>query len=181
MFGSDKKQVLTVIFCVIALVVGGVFVFRTIKPPTDKATPWIKVWCFDLATGKPFVGTEKDAPPFATASGPLKDGSPAGVRAEVQSCGDCNVEAERFVAWVWKFTPEAQKAVQGAIDALPNGYVEDSPYDLSAARANPDAILYATPDALDAWVTEGSADGQQLMKEAAAHCKGKPAKSCPAQ
>jgi hypothetical protein len=175
-----KYPAVTAIVAVVALALAAFQVYRVLRPATPTVSPWAKVWCYDLSTGRIMVGTERDVPPFSTAK-PRADGSPAGVRAEVYSCGSCDDESQRFVGWLWMFNADARAAVQAAIDATPNGFREDNPYDLSAARGNPAAILIASPEKPNEWFTEPSATAQTIKAKLAIRCKGTTPKSCQAK
>ena len=176
-----KNPLVAVLVAVIALGIAGYFIFRSFKPASAAATNWSKVWCYDIAKGTTFVGTEQKVPAFAIDGSTPTDGSPAGVRAEVFSCGDCNDDGARFVGWLWKFTPETAKLVQGMVDARPNGFVEDSPYDSAAARGNPDVILIASSDRSAEWYPEPSSEAGDIKAKVATRCNGLPAKPCPAK
>lgn len=155
----------------------GFLAFRTLAPAKAPISNWRSVWCYDLSAGKIIIGSEQNAPPFAiTGAKPLADGSPPGVRAEVFSCGSCDVEAERFAGWLWKFTPDVAGNLQEAINSMPNGYREDSPYDLAVVRANPAATLIASPEKSGEWIPEPLAD---KIKNISGRCKGTKPKPCP--
>ena len=174
-----NNPAVTIVVAIFIITIGGFRIYRSVQPAVAEATAWNKVWCYDLSAGKIFVGTEKNAPPFAIEGAKaLPDGSPAGVRAEVYSCGSCEDEKERFAAWLWKFTPDVQKAVQLVIDGKPGGFVEDSPYDQGVARGDPNATLIASPDRTGDWVAEPSTRGTQIKAKLKDACKGKPAKNC---
>lgn len=177
----SKNPLVAVIVAVIALGIAGYFIFRSIKPAEASATNWSKVWCFDVAKGSPFVGTEQKVPPFAIDGSTTTDGSPAGVRAEVFSCGECSDESARFVGWLWKFTPEVAKTVQEMVNARPNGFVEDSPYDSAAARGDANAILIAASDRPGEWYPEPTDEASSVKAKVATRCNGQPAKPCPAK
>lgn len=177
----SKNPLVAVIVAVIALGIAGFFIFRSIKPATASATNWSKVWCYDLAKGAPFVGTEQKVPAFAIDGSTTTDGTPAGVRAEVFSCGECSDDSSRFVGWVWKFTPEVAKSLQQVIDGMPNGYVEDSPYDLGIARQDPNAVLIASAESSANWFPEPSSEASDIKAKVATRCAGQPAKPCPAK
>jgi len=66
-----------------------------------------KEWFYDLNTGRLFTAEKGLAPPIDAPSGPLPDGSPAGVRAYVLSYVDEPNEAERFIAFIETSNPQA--------------------------------------------------------------------------
>lgn len=175
----SKHPAVSLVGAALVLVVAAFLVARTVNPPAPPPTAWAQVWCYDLANRKIFVGSEAQAPPFIIAGAGQTTGTTAtGVRAEVYSCGSCEVESQRFAAWIWKFNDTTRDVVQGAIDASRTGFVEDSPYDLPAARADPNAMLIATPEQPGDWFPEPSEEAQQIMTGLAGRCGGKAPSPC---
>lgn len=61
----------------------------------------VHAWYYDLNTQTLFVDRYHETmSPIETASGKTSDGRPAGCRAVVFACGSCEVEADRFVAYL---------------------------------------------------------------------------------
>ena len=72
--------------------------------------PAKKAWFYDLNTGELFTAKSKLLPPIKAPSGPLPDGSPAGVRAYVFCYDDPNGNApEPFIGFLETLTPEAKQ------------------------------------------------------------------------
>jgi hypothetical protein len=76
---------------------------RTYVPPTE-------VYFYDLVGGKLFVASVKDYPPIDNPEGTkLKNGQPAGVKANVFSCGSCK-EGEWQIGYLETYQPKARDA-----------------------------------------------------------------------
>jgi len=69
------------------------------KPP-PKVVVIEKEWYYDLNTGKLFTAEHGLTPPIQAPSGPMPDGTPAGVRACVMSYKSEPNESERFIAFL---------------------------------------------------------------------------------
>jgi len=67
------------------------------------------VWFYDLNTNKLFKADADMRPPIESPSGPLLDGSPAGVRAYVFTTAKEPNESEIIIAYLEKFSPDAEK------------------------------------------------------------------------
>jgi hypothetical protein len=66
-------------------------------------------WYYDLKKNELFVGVASQLPPIPAPSDQgTQDKS--GVRAVVFACGSCAVEADRFIAYLERFTDEARQA-----------------------------------------------------------------------
>ena len=137
-----------------------------------------EVYYYDL--GKAGSGNPLDAlfsdksdkvPPIDAPSGPNN-----GVLAQVYGCGDC-AKANRFIAYLQKFTPEAKKARM----APPKTDAQGQP-----TMPNPDeyndmmnGILVASPDKPTDWYLIYSPQGQQITEGASGKCPpGKKLKVC---
>lgn len=173
-----KNPLAVVIGCLVALLISAFVIYRSVNPAASSATNWSKVWCYDLSKGAIIVGTEKTVPPFSITGAAAADGSPAGVRAEVFSCGDCADESQRFVGWLWKFTPEVAKTLQEIVDSKPKGFVDDNPYDSAVAQGDPNVMLIASPDRLGDWYPAHSEEAGQIKENLMSRCMGQPAKPC---
>ena len=68
----------------------------------------VPVWYYDLNTGELFVAKSDRIPPIEAPSGRLPSGMPAGVRAHVFSCGDCENPDERFLGFLEMYTKEVR-------------------------------------------------------------------------
>ncbi|MCX5662689.1 MAG: hypothetical protein NTW19_23665 [Planctomycetota bacterium] len=163
-----------------ALALGGFLIVRTVSPPTGGRDPWTPAWCYDLATGKPFVGSEKDVPPFKPAGSPA-DAEATGVRVEMYACGSCADAAKAFPAWVWKFSPELHSQVAGVIAANPKGPPDMSPYNELDRFGVKDGILIAGLDQIDKWYPENSDDGRDIKGVLKTQCPKGDAVRCPAK
>lgn len=75
---------------------------RTLRHEESK-----KAWFYDLNTGELFVGKSDLAAPIAAPSGPMPDGSPAGVKAYVLSYAVEPNESNRFIGFLETRDPNA--------------------------------------------------------------------------
>lgn len=72
-----------------------------------------EVWFYDLNTNTLFRAPLV-APPIKTPSG-SHEGAPAGVRAYVFACNDCGDPADRRPAFLERYSPEAQRAMNALL------------------------------------------------------------------
>lgn len=136
---------------------------------------------YDVGTGKVFEAELGMVPPIAAPSGQtLPDGSPGGVKAYVYACGSCFDENARKIAYLERFTAEAQQRREELrqqynvpIDHLP-------PQAWQQIRASPDdGRLVATAAAPDQWHEAASPAGLAIVGAAAPVCAdGSPASPC---
>lgn len=95
------------------------------KPPPKRSG---NVYYLDLNTGRLFADKASLIAPIASPSDSPSGKVTSGVKAYVFSCGDCNDEKQRFVAWVERHIPAAKElrekgdganvGVDGLIDSL---------------------------------------------------------------
>ncbi|MBA7477059.1 hypothetical protein ES707_12457 [subsurface metagenome] len=78
-------------------------------PEAPKVKEYKKGWFYDLNTGKLFVAKSKLIPPIEAPSGPLPDGSLAGVKAHVFTYVYEPNESERFIGFLETSDPNAEK------------------------------------------------------------------------
>jgi hypothetical protein len=72
--------------------------------------PITEVYYYDTVTGELYKGPVKEFPPIATPKGSLDgQGLPAGVKANVFSCGKCEA-SEWYIGYLETYTPEAREA-----------------------------------------------------------------------
>lgn len=67
------------------------------------------VWFYDLNTNQLFTANRSKLPPIKAPSGPLPDGTPAGVRAYLFDSNDPN-RTEPVIGFLEKFSPEGKIA-----------------------------------------------------------------------
>ncbi len=83
------------------------------KPPAP-ARRVRTAWFYDLNTGELFTASADAIPPIDAPSGPLRvGGGPAGVRAYVFTCGECD-DASRFVGYIETYSPAASRQMRAA-------------------------------------------------------------------
>lgn len=151
------------------LVAGGALYWQL--KPAPRGQPPQAEWYYDLNTGKLFTA-RIESPPIDAPSGKLPDGKPAGVRAHVYSCGRCDLEADRQVAWLETFEGKAGGPSWGADGKRKPATPPGAAGSASAATGS----LVKTPD-LKTWVSNGSEDGRKL--QVIPDCKdGSKAKRC---
>lgn len=97
-------------------------------------TEYKKAWYYDLNTGELFVDKFDDIPPIEAPSGPLPDGSAAGVRAEVYSYVAEPTEDERQIGYLWKMEPGYIKS--GENEDWDTGKLVKKPADKRWVKAN---------------------------------------------
>lgn len=123
----NNNSALVTIAAVVLLVVTLGWIILQAKGPS--ASRMKSQYYYDLNTGTIFTADSSEMPPIETPSGPDKTGKPAGVRARVFACGDCRrsyvgmtvaqiEEADAFIAFLEKFTPEAKKSMEEAKDTV---------------------------------------------------------------
>jgi hypothetical protein len=84
------------------------------KPEAPEIQEFKKAWYYDLNTGKLFVAKSSLIPPIKAPSGPLPDGSLAGVKAHVFTFATEPNESERFVGFLETSDPNAEKDISGS-------------------------------------------------------------------
>jgi hypothetical protein len=92
------------------------------EKPLEQVEESEKAWFYDLNTGQLFVGKDNQIPPIEapsgplrieSASGPLREGEPAGVKAYVYSYAPEPNESERFIGFLETSVPrEIMKRVE---------------------------------------------------------------------
>jgi hypothetical protein len=122
-----------------------VVIYRAVFAPPPMPVEENFAWYLDLNNGQLFVDEFSKAAPLAAPSGNTADGKPAGVRANVYACGRCDVEANRFVA-----------------------YIEKTPDDGNPA---PDAALITTVHGVK-WMPKHSDEAQSLLETLRTKCGG---------
>jgi len=101
---------------IIAITIASVLLLLTVviillwpEKPLEQVEPSEKAWFYDLNTGQLFVGKDDQIPPIEapsgplrieSASGPLREGGPAGVKAYVYSYAPEPNESNRFIGFL---------------------------------------------------------------------------------
>ena len=94
---------------VLLLLVSVIWLAWPEEPPP--VVEYEKEWFYDLNTGVLFSAQKDQTPPIEAPSGPLPDGTPAGVRAYVLAYVNEPNEAERFIAFLEIADPQAPNDV----------------------------------------------------------------------
>ncbi len=76
-------------------------------PEAPEIKEFKKAWYYDLNTGTLFAAKSGLVPPIEAPSGPLPDGSPAGVRAHVFTFAAEPNESDRFIGFLETMDPNA--------------------------------------------------------------------------
>ena len=122
-------------------------------PPIPK--PLTQAWFYDLNTGKLFAGPMDAVPPIPAPSGPVSDGSPAGVLAHVFGCTTC-AEKSLKIAFLESRTPDASAKLK-AWREKSRGH--EAPMELRDAEE--EGILVRRP-ADPSWVDQKSTAGRMI-------------------
>lgn len=112
-----------------------------------------KSWYYDLNTGKLFVAKIDLVVPIEAPSGPLPNGSPAGVRTYVFAYGYKANESERFIGFLERPDPNAEQ--HGSKSATISTY--------SAESWGRGKLIRRVDD--EQWVPADSAEGIDILKE----------------
>jgi hypothetical protein len=105
-----------------------------------------KAWFYDLNTGQLFIDKASKIPPIESPSGPMPDGSKAGVKAYVYSYVTEPTEADRVVGFLWKQDPQSS-----------------TPYDDSAKQWQTGKLVKKTQG--KDWVSADSTKGKEILSE----------------
>ena len=104
-YGTSQYATGKTIAVIALIVVAGIFLYRHLRSGVPEPRPIGAAWFYDLNTGELFAARGDQRPPIAAPSGPLPDGSPAGVAARVFACEDCGNPLDAQIAWLEMFPP----------------------------------------------------------------------------
>lgn len=124
--------------------------------------PLTQLYYFDLNTGKLFSGLDT-APPIAAPSGAYQ-GKPAGVRAIVYACGDCQDSKNIFVGYLE--TLDDAFAAGVPVASRQGYYNAQVPISLPGAE---EALRVSAPKPIK-WVAKNSEEGAAVIEAARSHC-----------
>ena len=120
-------------------------------------------WYYDLNTGQLFAGPRRSVPPIDAPSGPLPDGTPAGVRAHVFGCGGC-LPKQQTIAWLETYTVAQRDLLRPR--PTPPGELP-KPF-MPKVQIAP--MIKRPGDA--AWVNQATDDGRELLASVLPKCPG---------
>ena len=143
--GITAITVLVLVIVVISLLSG---------PEVPEVQEYTKAWYYDLNTGKLFVAKKDLLPPIEAPSGPLPDGSPAGVKAHVFTFTADPNESERFIGFLETSDPNAEIE----FDSSGSQKID------SAASWGQGKLFRRVDD--DKWVCGSSKEGRAILEEA---------------
>lgn len=115
-------------------------------------------WFYDLNTQTLFAADSRKTPPVKAPSGDLPDGDPAGVRAHVLPASGSPTDAEPFICYLEKFTPEGKKLV-ASFQNSQTGITEDM-----VRQLNNNRLIRRPADTQ--WVTANSEEGRWILQQA---------------
>jgi len=132
-------------------------------------------WYYDLNSRQLFPGPVGQTPPIAAPSGSATDGSPAGVRARVFTCGKCS-QSERFIGYLETYSSEMKQRRQAMEERVraPQPAGPDPSLTMEVIMLETDlrqglASLVKRPEDA-AWVPIKSPEGQQIVQAAHRRC-----------
>jgi hypothetical protein len=136
--------------------------------------PPMSGYFYDLETDQIFVAPLNEVPPI-NVPGELPGTPPHGVRAYVFACGDCNNPANRFLAWVETYTPEAKSRLLNSFDRPPEERGPRGFPEPDGRRFIGRGHLIAAPDPNNPdwkkhWVPFRSDEGTELLSRAQQRC-----------
>lgn len=105
--GHPRAVVTCATATVALLAVVIVWVVATWGGKEQAVEPGGRAWFYDLNTGELFISRANRVPPIKTPSGPMPDGTEAGVRAHLVSFGQD--DAEPIIAYLETCAPDADK------------------------------------------------------------------------
>lgn len=127
-------------------------------------------WFYDLNTSQLFPGPRGAIPPIDAPSGPLPDGSPAGVRARVFGCDGCS-EDQRTIAWLETYPVEQRDQLTPPPPPPPSsgaGTQELMKPFMPTVQFEP--LIKRVDD--PAWVSRAAPEGAELIASALPKCGG---------
>ena len=118
----------------------------------------IDLYYYDLNTGELFTASSRLIPPIEAPSGPTPEGEPAGVRAYLYSCSDCDDESTHRIAWLERYTPEAKQRIENYRNN-PEQFAEEAYYEMEMQQ---DHQVRRPED--NQWQNINTQAGQQIME-----------------
>lgn len=173
----NENSTIATLVAFVCIVIAVYAIYRVATPTSRVRTPWPAVYCYDLNTGKLFTAPRNKLPPFPTSSDDASSERPAGVWAQVYSCGDCANEADRFVGWLEKFNDETKASLQEMLNTLGDNHGELNPLD-ALNLWDQSGLLIASPSDAETWIPQTEEDAHNLQHKARSRCVGSDLKHC---
>lgn len=176
--GRIKSHSAVVSLVALAVLVGSVVFSLTLTTPR-RARPLPRPSSFetapyhyfiDLGTNERFVASRHDAPPLGVDSQEiLSDGRPAGPRARVFACGNCDAPDRQFVGYLEIYTSAAQAFLQQIVQEA--NEAEATPRDLTdeEKKAVKEGLLVSDTEG-NHWYPHQSPQGRKLVLAPMSRC-----------
>jgi hypothetical protein len=150
---NENPQIIVVVMSISAVVLAVTAIVYLWPEKPKPLKPPAKAWFYDLNTGELFTANKNTTSPMETASGPLANGEPAGVKAYVLSYASEPNESDRFIGFLEKVDPLAQSSANSG-----DG-------DGSGAEQWGRGKLIRRVEDLE-WVPADSIEGREILEEA---------------
>jgi hypothetical protein len=154
-------------------------------PGKPRPKPITEVYYYDIITGKLFPAPVKEFPPIATPDkSELANGMPAGVKANVFSCGQCTVD-QQYIGYLETYLPSARQAMVRMTKEMEKMAAQPAPapggagIQEDAAMAGPspqemmmisEGHLVASQEDVNKWYKQESPEGAALVNAAMKKC-----------
>ena len=174
----NQNSAVVTIGAVMLLVLALAAIVVQMRPPSVGGP--VEIWYYDLNTSELFTAKSDQLPPTdAPSDGTGADTNPtipAGVRAYVYSCGDCDNPADRIIAWLEMYPPEVKERIEAMMK--------------NPGSVPPDQTMMEDPMSMgtlirgiksENWVPQYSEQGMKVQQDmgAAMRCPdGSPPKWC---
>jgi hypothetical protein len=171
---NNNSALVTVLAVVILICSLGFIIFQS--RPYSYRPRIVDIYFFDLGTGTIFLGKSNQIAPIDAPSGAGPEGVQLGVRAYVFSCGSCDNEADRFIGWLERYTPEAKQQLLNPpkIDeASPAG-----PEMIDTWEKGHEIARYRKDLKTLKWVVNNSDAGYKIMQDVQNKCPNGQANPC---
>ena len=171
---NNNSAIVTILAVVVLIMSLGIIVISQQRPSFEP----VPVYFYDLNTGQLFPGMSSDVPPIPAPSGGLVLNNqvterPAGVKAYVYSCTDCEDESSQFIGWLEMYTPDVKAQLENPQDFAPPADPESMEAEMAAMEAFDRGHLIGEPaDNVSniKWVPATSEEGFLLTQRVQESC-----------
>jgi hypothetical protein len=158
----NQRAAIVTVLTLVVIAATCYIIFNLIRP---KPIPVTYAYYYDLGTDAVFTDTADKVPPFAAPSGKAgPHGEPLAVSAVFYSCTSCDNPANRYIAYLQQYTPEAQKHVldfAASNSAIDPGNMQDDP-------RNAGLVIRAPGGGL--WYPAESDEADEIIRTARGKC-----------